>query len=512
MPSPREGILTSPDWEEIKPDFGSTDDWTLEKEWQPYWKPSSAGHKHRRALSRIRTLFWPKSRPQTQNLRPTAYLDGLRGFAALLVYWHHNELWAHDRTKQNGIFENGFGYEGNYHLVAFPGIRQFVTGGHFAVSVFLVISGYVLSLKPLNLIQAGDTLQLGDHVASALFRRWLRLFLPIIAVLLVYVTSWHLFGIWVEGIEQEANWWDEMCALYKEFKNFSFIYKVGGDPWLSYSRHLWSIPLEFKGSVVIYSTVMALSRCSVNARLWCQAGIIFYFMYITDGWYCSMFVAGMLLCDLDLLAERDELPRFLARLEPYKTFIYYHLFALALFLGGVPCENDDIEQLARNRGWYLLSYLKPQAVYDYKWFYLFWAALLMVASVPHIHWLKRFFETRFCQYLGRISYGLYMVHGPVLWTLGDRLYMAAGYHNGDQLEHIPHWADKLHLSRVGPVGFELSFVLLNLVLLPITLFLAELVTRTVDTPSVKFASWLYKRTLAADTPASSPIKPAKGIE
>lgn len=123
-----------------------------------------------------------------------------------------------------------------------------------------------------------------------------------------------------------------------------------------------------------------------------------------------MFLAGMLLCDLTLLAERNELPAFLAHLEPYQTYIYYHILAISIFLGGVPSKDKDIEQLAKSRGWYYLSALKPQAVYDYKWFYLFWAAVLLVAAVPRIHWLKRFFETSFCQYLGRISYALYMVH------------------------------------------------------------------------------------------------------
>lgn len=495
------GIFENKDWDEISPDHET--EWT-DKEWEPSWKIISSIRnpkwisiaRCKRASSRMLSWFWPKSRPSFEKLRPTAYLDGLRGFAALLVYWHHHELWAHDISGHNSIFENGFGYEDKYHTVAFPGIRHFFSGGHYAVSTFFVISGYVLSLKPLNLIQTADYLDLGDHLASALFRRWLRLFLPLIATMIMYATMWHLFGIWVRGTKPQSNWWDEMWAFYAEFKNFSFVYKEGGNPWLTYSFHLWSIPAEFKGSMVIYTSLMAFSRCSLKAHLWCEVGLVFYFMYVADGWYCAMFVSGMLLCHLDILAHKGELPRFLARLEPYKTFIYYHLLLFSLFLGGVPSENRDIEQLAKNRGWYYLSYLKPQAVFDYKWFYLFWAATFLVAAVPRINWLKRFFETRFCQYLGRISFALYMVHGPVLWTLGDRLYLATGWQTDEQMEHIGHWANKLPLPGSGPLGLEVSFLVPHIILVPVTFCLAELVTRAIDTPSVKLASWAYKKVLA----------------
>lgn len=154
-----------------------------------------------------------------------------------------------------------------------------------------------------------------------------------------------------------------------------------------------------------------------------------------------------------------------------------------------------MDQFARNRGWYYLSLLKPQAVFGYKWFYLFWAGTLLVAAVPRISWLKAFFETRPCQYLGRISYALYLVHGPVLWTIGNRLYMMVGWKTEKQLEAIPQWGDWWSLPQVGPTGLEPAFLLPQLLLMPLTLCLADFVTRSVDKPSVRFASWLYRSTL-----------------
>ena len=155
-----------------------------------------------------------------------------------------------------------------------------------------------------------------------------------------------------------------------------------------------------------------------------------------------------------------------------------------------------MEVLKKSRGWYYLSFLKPQAVFGYKWFYLFWASALLVASIPRIPWLKRFFENRFNQYLGRISFALYLVHGPILHIVGDRMYVAVGWVNENHPVALPSWINLFPLSKAGPMGLEFSLLAPNLILLPFTLWVADIVTRAVDKPSVRFAQWTYGRTLA----------------
>ncbi|KAL2819283.1 acyltransferase 3 [Aspergillus cavernicola] len=427
----------------------------------------------------------------------TAYLDGLRGFAALMVYWGHHQLWAHDGEGAQGIFENAYGYNGQYYFACLPGVRTLFSGGHFAVSVFFVLSGYVLSAKPLLLIQRGDLVALGDNLSSALFRRWLRLHLPVICTTFTYMTILHLFRIRAIP-ETKPTYLEEVRNWYIEFKNFSFIFRGGGDPWLTYNFHAWSIPVEFRGSIIVYTVLLAFSRCRPNARLCGHLLLIFYFLYIADGWFCALFVAGMLLCDLDLSASRGETPTILTSLEPWKKPIFYALFAVSMYLGGVPSENSDLQLLRDSRGWHYLSFLKPQAVFDYKWFYLFWAATLLVASVYRIAPLRAFFELPFNQYLGYISFAFYLVHGPVLWVLGDRLYAAVGWTRVSHPTTCPGWIDRFPIPRIGPLGMELSFLFPHIILLPVTLWLAEVVTRVVDEPSVQFASWLYGKLLAVE--------------
>jgi peptidoglycan/LPS O-acetylase OafA/YrhL len=97
--------------------------------------------------------------------------------------------------------------------------------------------------------------------------------------------------------------------------------------------------------------------------------------------------------------------------------------------------------------------------------------------------------------MGRISFSFYLVHGPVLWILGDRLYTATGWGREANALGIPHWINAFPLSKQGPLGLEMSFLVPHLILLPVTLWLAEIVTRFIDEPSVKFSQWLYNRTM-----------------
>jgi peptidoglycan/LPS O-acetylase OafA/YrhL len=442
----------------------------------------------------LRPSFSAISRGRQKQIGRTGYLDGLRGFAAFMVYWGHHHLWARESLSPENIFENGFGYDHQHYFACFPGIRVFFSGGHYAVTIFFVISGYVLSAKPLALIQAGDHIKLGDNLASALFRRWLRLHIPVICTTFIYMTSFHAFGIhgWPDP---QPTYLDEVWKWYTELKNFTFVFRTGGEPWFSYNFHAWSIPTEFRGSIAIYTTLLALSRCSLKARLWCEGALIYYFMYIVDGWFCSMFIAGMLLCDIDLLLATDRI-RVSSKLKPYSGFIFHVFLLVSIYLGGAPAQSADIQVLRETPGWYYLSFLKPQAVYDYKHFYLFWAATLIVVSIPRIGWLKKFFEMRFNQYMGKISFAFYLVHGPILWTLGTRLYAATGWARESSAITTTGWINSFALPKAGPVGLDLAFWIPQLILLPVTLWVAEIATKLFDEPSVKFAQWLYHKCIA----------------
>ncbi|CZT41776.1 related to hard surface induced protein 3 (sterol glycosyl transferase) [Rhynchosporium secalis] len=489
-------------------DSNSLTDNILEKD---YWQSIKAESKiplHTRLLHKVMDSVRPiKASANKKPISRTGYLDGLRGFAAFLVYWQHHNSWVRETSGDNEYFENAFGYKGKYHLATFPFLRVFWTGGHFAVPVFFVISGYVLAAKPLSLIQSGESMKLLDNLSSALFRRWMRLWIPVAVTTFIYMTMAHYPGFYTDDYYHKATYREEIWEWYSNIKNFSFMFDTSGNPFFPYNGHIWTIPQEFKGSIAVYVALISFSRFPRNSRLFAELVLIWYFIWVADGCFFAMFIAGMFLCDLDLLAINNDLPRFIKRLEPYRTIVFYHLLVIGLYISGVPAKDMDMNNLWKARGWYYLAYLKPQATFDYKWFYLFWAAAFTAASIPRIGWLRRFFEGRFCQYLGKISFGLYLVHGPVIFILADRLYSAVGFVRERHMMNIPQWPNSFSLSMAGPLGMEFAFLVPHIVLLPITFWLAEIVTKFVDEPAVRFAQNLYRRLANAPgpSPASKPV-------
>lgn len=118
-------------------------------------------------------LQGPEARAQIRpaKIHPTAYLDGMRGLAALAVFFCHYLLQAYT------VF-SGFGRGGqDYHVLRLPIVRL-MADGSAAVSLFFVISGYALTYKPLRLIRAGNYHEFSITMSSMTFRRAIRLYLP----------------------------------------------------------------------------------------------------------------------------------------------------------------------------------------------------------------------------------------------------------------------------------------------------------------------------------------------
>ncbi|KAG9884437.1 hypothetical protein KCU98_g20324, partial [Aureobasidium melanogenum] len=118
--------------------------------------------------------FASSSEPTDERLpkpvHPTAWLDGMRGIAALLVYVYHLSYSTHD-------VDTAWTYDGKQGFLRLPLIRFFYDG-HFMVAIFFVLSGYALSYKPVKQIRKQEMQPLLEGLASSVFRRWMRLFLP----------------------------------------------------------------------------------------------------------------------------------------------------------------------------------------------------------------------------------------------------------------------------------------------------------------------------------------------
>lgn len=97
-----------------------------------------------------------------------------------------------------------------------------------------------------------------------------------------------------------------------------------------------------------------------------------------------------------------------------------------------------------------------------------------------------------------------------MWTIGDRIYAAVGHPNGGAYERIPDWVNCFPISDKGPLGMEIYNIVPQIVLLPLTLWAAAVVTRLFDMPSVRLSKYLFgqkKREMEKSGGASWELEP-----
>lgn len=200
----------------------------------------------------VQNSIRPSLQPDSgKPLHPTAWLDGMRGLAALFVFMQHLSYPIHD------VFSAWTPEQDYNHFLRLPLIRFFYDGA-FMVAIFFVLSGYALSYKPVKQMRNAETDALVQTLSSSVFRRAVRLYLPCFASTLLIVLSLRL-GLyeWTRAIandpvrlpasreihfprtkttgEQMLNWARTMLVFVNPFNPVR----------IALDTHLWTIPIEF---------------------------------------------------------------------------------------------------------------------------------------------------------------------------------------------------------------------------------------------------------------------------
>lgn len=440
------------------------------------------------------SLAAPPSEESTKN-SSTAYLDGLRGLAALLVYIYHHLSWFYGPLAP---FVWGLGHEGESYLVQLPFIRTFFSGGAAAVAIFFVLSGYVLSISPLQKLQRGHARKCYTGLASAVVRRPFRLYLPVIGVSLAFAVCMHLpLGLaprvgWPqpeESILAELQTW--VSETLKLLNPFHLLGKPR--PWYIYDPPAYTMPIEFAGSMLIFGLLAAFS-CVSSRRIQLATlvvlGLIFMAFY---QWAFAMFLVGMGLA----LNDVESYDVWIMSRCSGRTIstIQHVIFFVGWYLLCQPAGPSDPSTSYETPGWWTLSQLIPAIYWDkdyWRWWNT-WGAMCLVYGVLKIPWLQRFFSSRPLALLGRLSFMLYLTQSPILWTFADRVYRLFGQTYRLQDNVTTWWDDRLPVPDRGIHGFTTRFVLSQIFILPVQFLVAHVATRVIDEPSIRVGRWVVAK-------------------
>lgn len=381
----------------------------------------------------------------TKHMSKLKYLDGLRGVAACVVVMHHFFL-AFFPAIHSGLPKYA---HADWDLWVSRNPLDLLFAGNFAVAVFFVLSGFVLSYR---FFAKGDT----AYPTAAAVKRYVRLIFPIAFSLLAgYVLlklGWFynddIFSVTKSDYWLGRNWNFEpnffvmlRQIIYGALITFHF----------SYNDVLWTMKWEFFGSLLVFANLALIGR--VRHRWVFYVALILVFW---KTWYLA-FVLGMVLCDL--YHHGHAFARELLSLR----IVSVMLIIFGLLLGSYP--NADVTGT-----WYELIRFDYFGTLHYQLYHVIGAALLMLGLL-YFRPLQWVLSRRPMVWIGKISFAMYVMHFIVITSLSSYLFTVF------YPEHS--------YERAVAIVFGLTWA----ALIP----LSYLVYRFVDAPGIRVANQMYKR-------------------
>lgn len=325
------------------------------------------------------------------------YIEGLRGLAMVVVVLNHFAAAFYPAII--------FGEQAPMHIFFESFIYKTPLGiffsGIFALSIFFLLSGYLLSYKFFKF----------NHevpLISSMVKRYLRFMIPsLISILTAYILLKYnlLYNVSVASITGSSIWfarfWNFEANFFNAVTEGVFMTSVF-IAHATYNPVLWMMAYELAGSLLVY-IVLKLFKLIRNKTL-----IYILLFFLTWKSYLLGFVLGVLICDLE---NRS----FLNISEYSKKIIGVFLLILAIFLGSFPIASTTNT---------IYNFIKIPILSDSEniIFLHTIAVSLIFLAIKNIDKLRNILETSLFRFLGEISFSVYFLHPLIIASLSSILF------------------------------------------------------------------------------------------
>jgi peptidoglycan/LPS O-acetylase OafA/YrhL len=373
-------------------------------------------------------------------------LEGLRGLAAIVVVIFHAILMFYP-----GIFYGSEAYSPPVvqnmrfedNLYGNPVMGLFT--GSFSVAIFFVLSGFVLSV---GFLKKRDT----EIIRRLAIKRYARLMLPaLVSILFCYIVIKVGFGAarGETSIITHSNWlaglWLQIPSLLDAITQG--VYGVFADGTSTYNPVLWTIKYEFIGSFIVFGIALLFSASKYRWIVYLFLSLVFI-----STWYLG-FVIGMALADAYVNYNK--------RLRSIPAWVLGIGLLVGVGLGAFPPTNLD----GTVYKWILLPGMTQVQNIS---FYLTLAATLVILGVLLLPRMNSFFSQSKIAFLGKYTFALYLVHMPILFSLGTTVFI--GVYTGNNFHAAALVAATVAFLAIVPIAY--------------------LFERYVDAPSIRLSTLL----------------------
>jgi peptidoglycan/LPS O-acetylase OafA/YrhL len=371
------------------------------------------------------------------------YLDGLRGLAALVVVFHHYFF---------GFYPAFMGFDIKYQHFSNEKILSgtplnLLFAGNFAVCIFFVLSGYVLSCKYHQKKE-------NDIITQSAIRRYFRLAIPIVGSILIYylfIKYNLMFNLkmnstanspWLNVFFDFGHNWK--TALYQGF--IGVFFETNYVPNVNYNPNLWTINYELFGSFIIFSFLLIFGKIRQRYIFYV---VLILLLYKT---YYSGFVLGMMISDLHYHKTH---------IFKQKPYIYLITLVIGLFFGSFPTYLPKLLEINS------LSYEINSIIYHTI------GSAFVVFSVISLRTARNIFSSKPFVFLGNVSFSTYLLHQLVLCSFSCWFF--------------------LQVYRFTNGKYNLSFLIMFLISVPLIFIISNYFYKYVDATGIRFARYISKK-------------------
>ncbi|KAM0809824.1 putative Acyltransferase 3 domain-containing protein [Seiridium cardinale] len=383
----------------------------------------------------------------------TSYLNGVRGIACMIVYTQHVNVHYYREFVSNPYGADP--PENNHGISQIPIIRVMYAGKGM-VAIFFNTTLPDPCVASSSIISAEDLI---TGLCSSILRRGIRLFTPMLVVacmscLLTWNYPSFFPGNWrADNPTFSQHVWRFVGITLPVFNPFQWdIYHP-----LSFNQ-CWTLPVEYRGSIVVFLMCMATAQLTTRARKIIILGMAIWALYWVHGDMFA-FLTGMFLAELRSCPLSDDLI-FIRKIPQRVTEVLSICVLLsALMLMGWP-ENGDkgVEPFKTMSLLIPTGWRATDEMVTFFWSYTT-APVIMAAleNLPSAQWLL---STKPILYLGEISFSFYLLHWMgFLWP---------GWEMMARMVNVLHWP------------MDWSFYLMYFTILAMLVMSADVFWRLID--------------------------------
>ena len=341
-------------------------------------------------------LWWERGNSKAVPAHKIEALDSVRGIAAFIViFWHFASIFY--PAAMSGI---GSPVHSQYDLLIYKSPLSIFLTGNFAVVIFFLLSGFVLTVRFFSTPNAS--------LFPAAVKRYFRL-MPVVLGSVLIGYAFMTLGLmhFKEVTPITGSGYANVYFLFDPslvgaiFQGVfsTFIAQQG---ILSYNPVLWTIYYEMLGSLLVFGLATVAKGNSKRWLLYVIASVMFIDSYFVP------FIVGLALADL-----YSSRPSFFAKIGSMASAYKWFFLIFALSIAAFPVVGD---QAHWGKYWETLTLFKTSLGLS-KMILQLIAGTILISLALSWKGMINVLEKKPLLWLGKISFTLYAVHFLILYSL-----------------------------------------------------------------------------------------------